>query len=228
MPTEKKNKTQPPRSISAAIARFLLWLLIIAGLCVCWLNIQPYGKLSEKVFESTSGGTDIVQMILAIPVIGWLLQKIGIAIHILIGFVFWAIIQLTELFPIVLRRDRRFARTLINEHNSSDKFNISESDEPSIQALKRVYNRFPTLTLQTAVNTALLMYTLDFVICGLTYPPCLGGLGEFFYILATAQFSRIIWRNLILLGIALFALEGIFRGVLWLGEVIYFMRISRQ
>ncbi|MEH2201238.1 hypothetical protein [Nostoc sp.] len=224
---QTKNKNNRGTDTRTFI-RVLYWAAVICGIWFAYLNIQPYATAVKMIISGAAADTALLQLIYSIPLIGPTAATVGTALHWLVGLVIWVVVQTVEVFPIILKRDRAFMRTLINNAQSADKFEIRENDDPALAALKRWYNAFPTLTMTTARNLALFVYAIDFCFCALVYPPCKGGFGQLMFILASGQWGQIDWKNVTLLIVTLFAIEAIIHLIFWLGEIAYFMRASHS
>ncbi|MBD1925772.1 hypothetical protein H6F74_05675 [Trichocoleus sp. FACHB-90] len=185
--------------------------------------MHPYAAIARIAMSETIDSA-LVQFIARIPLVNGIAAMIGSILHWFIGVILWMIIQTVEVLPIVLRRDRAFMRTLITHSDSSEKFDITEDDEPTLAALKAWYNQFPSLTIARARTAALFVYAIDFCICLLVYPPAPGGFRNFVFLMSTGQYGRLDWQNIVMLLLTLFAIEGIVRLLFWLGQIAYFMR----
>lgn len=210
------------------IVRILYWVVVISGLWFAYLNIGPYAKAVQLTIQTATPDNALLKLIYSIPIINGIAATIGTALHWIVGFFIWLAIQTIEVFPIILRRDRAFMRTLIQETQTADKFAEKEGDDPTLAALKRWYNNFPTLTLTNARNLALFAYAIDFLICIIVYPPVRGGFGQLMFVLFTGQWNRLDWGNIALLIITLFAIETIIRLLFWLGQIAYFMKAAHS
>ncbi len=225
---QTKNKNNRGTETRTFI-RVLYWAAVICGIWFAYLNIQPYAQAVKMIISGAAADTAaLLQLIYSIPLIGPAAATVGTALHWLVGLVIWVVVQTVEVFPIILKRDRAFMRTLITNAQSADKFEIRENDDPALAALKRWYNAFPTLTMTTARNLALFVYAIDFCFCALVYPPCKGGFGQLMFILASVQWGQIDWKNVTLLIVTLVAIEAIIHLIFWLGEIAYFMRASHS
>lgn len=208
------------------LIKILYWLTILAGLVFAYMNIAPYAQVAKIIIASTAD-IDLVRLISYIPIVNGIAATIGTAVHWIIGFILWAVIQTVEVFPIVLQRDRAFMKTLINEANSHQRFEVKETDDPALAALKKWYNQFPSLTISRARTAALFVYAIDFLICITVYPPAPGGFGQLVFLLFTGQFTRLDWTNITLLLCTLFVIELIVRFLFYLGQIAYFMKSAR-
>lgn len=208
------------------IVKVLYWLCVAAGIWFAFLNINPYAQAVKLVVRDSTSDSSLVQIIAMIPIVNGFAALLGSAMHWLIGLILWGIIQTIEVFPILLKRDRAFMKTIINENNQAEKFKVDAKDDPALAALKIWYNRFPTLTMSNARNLALFTYAIDFLICTIIYPPCKGGFGQLMFILVSGQWTGLDWGNIALLMITLFAIEIIINLLFWFSETMYFMRIA--
>lgn len=221
------TQSAKPRKFKAdTIIRILYWACVTAGLWFAYLNISPYAQAVKLVFQGSAVDASLIQLIAAIPIVNGFAATFGVAMHWFVGALLWLIIQTIEVFPILLKRDRAFVKTLISENQQAEKFEVRPSDDPSLVALKGWYNRFPTLTISAARNLALFTYAIDFLICAVVYPPSQGGFGQLMFIVVSGQWSRLDWANIALLMITLFAIEVIISLLFWFGETMYFMKMA--
>lgn len=204
--------------------KVLYWLAVLAAIWFAYLNLLPYVRIAKIAMLQTMDGLSLSQFIAGIPLVNGVILAILSIVHWFVGAILWGVIQTIEILPIVLKRDRAFLRTLINHSDSSDKFEIDEDDEPTLATLKLWYNQFPSLTIARARTASLFVYAVDFCICIAVYPPAPGGFSNFVFLMSTGQFSRLDWQNILMLGLTLFAIEGIVRLLFWLGEISYFMK----
>lgn len=208
------------------IVSILYWLIVCAALWFAYLNINPYAQAVKYVMDGTLD-RGFFQMLLQTPFVGAVLRFFAVGGHWIIGLILWAVIQTIECFPIVLKHDRAFMRTVIDENEDSRHYDISEQDDPAVQWLKRWYNRFPMLTITKARNLALFAYTADFLICMFVYPPADGGFSNFFFLVMTGQFSALNWGNVALMMITLYAFEAIVHTLFFLAHITWYYRLSR-
>lgn len=209
---------------ASKIIKVLYWLCVAAGIWFAFLNINPYSQAVRLVINSSGGS--FIKVVSGIPVINGFALIFTTAIHWIIGFILWGIIQTIEIFPMILKRDRAFMKVIISENMSADKFKISKDEDPALIALKSWYNRFPTLTINSARNLALFTYAIDFTICSVVYPPSKEGFGQFLFYLMTGQWMLFDWANISLLMITLFAIEVIIKLLFWFSECIYFLKMA--
>ncbi|MBD1903878.1 hypothetical protein NDI44_27220 [Trichocoleus sp. DQ-A3] len=205
------------------VVKVLYWLAVFAAIWFAYMNVLPYVRIAKIAMLQTMDSS-LNQLIASIPLVNGLIFAFLSVIHWFIGATLFLIIQTLEILPTVLRRDRAFLRTLINHSDSSDKFDIQEDDEPTLATLKLWYNQFPSLTIARARTASLFVYAVDFCICIAVYPPAPGGFSNFIFLISTGQLGRLDWQNILMLGLTLFAIEGIVRLLFWLGEIAYFMK----
>lgn len=217
------TRTQSRNTNNITIIKVLYWLAVLAAIWFAYLNIHPYAAIARIAMAETID-LALVQFIARLPIVNGIAAMIGSILHWFIGIILWAVIQTVEVLPIVLRRDRAFMRTLITHSDSSEKFDITDEDEPTLAALKAWYNQFPSLTLSRARTASLFVYAIDFCICVVVYPPAPGGFRNFLFLLSTGQYERLDWQNIVMLALTLYAVEGIVRLLFWLGQIAYFMR----
>ncbi|MBD2019925.1 hypothetical protein H6F43_06955 [Leptolyngbya sp. FACHB-36] len=205
--------------------KVLYWLCVAAGLWFAYLNIAPYAQAVQFILSNVTD-TSLMQVLMSLWVIGPILRFFNTAGHWVIGVILWGIIQTIKVFPIILKHDRSFMRTVLSESEQAHRFPIHETDDPTAKALKSWYNRFPMLTISTARTWALFAYVVDFLICITIYPPCEGGFGQLFFLLMTGQWTELDWANIALLLVTLFVVEAIVKFLLWLGQIAYYYRVS--
>ena len=225
--TTASNKSQPTvGDTTRTIVRILYWLCVAAALWFAYLNIAPYAAAVQFVLAGTFDQT-LLQWLGSIPVLGNFINFFSLGIHWIIGLILWAAIQTVEIFPIVLKHDRSFMRTVISEQDNSQRFALKDDDDPAVRLLKQWYNRFPMLTVTKARNFSLFVYAIDFCICLLVYPPADGGFSNFFFLIMTGQFMMLNWTNIVLLVVTLYAIEAIVHLLFFLGQITWYYRMSR-
>jgi hypothetical protein len=220
--TSKKRNTLS----ASTLVNALYWVVVALVLFFMYLNIQPYAVAIKLITGNGISHSFIINLILDIPIVGAILGLFIFGFNWIIGFLLWAAIQTIQLFPIVLRRDRRFMQSIISECDSHSKYQIKENDDPALKALKRWYNKFPSLTISRSRTAALFAYVVDFLICMMVYPPVKGGLSDLMFILATGQFNRIDWGNVIMLLLTIFIVELCIKFLFWLAQIKYYFKIS--
>ncbi|WP_414572831.1 hypothetical protein [Nostoc sp. CCY 9925] len=221
------NKKQKSFS-SSTLVNALYWVVAALVLFFMYLNIQPYAVGVRLITGNGINHSFIINLILDIPIIGGLLGLFIYGFNWIVGFLLWAAIQTIQLFPIVLRRDRRFMQSVISECDSHSKYQIKENDDPALKALKRWYNKFPALTISRSRTAALFAYVVDFSICMMVYPPVQGGFDDLMFVVITGQVSRIDWGNVIKLLLTIFIVELCVKFLFWLAQIKYYFKMSQR
>lgn len=228
--TADRTKTTTGKGVigdtTRIIVRILYWLCVAAALWFAYLNISPYAAAVKFAMSNTMDNAT-VQAWLNLLAIGNLISFVSLVIPWIVGVILWSAIQTIEVFPIVLKHDRSFMRTVISDQETSQKFALNEDDDPAVTLLKQWYNRFPMLTVTKARNFSLFVYAIDFMICLLVYPPADGGFSNFFFLLMTGQFMALNWVNIALLVVTLYAIEAIVHLLFFLGQITWYYRASR-
>ncbi|MBD2457994.1 hypothetical protein H6G80_28505 [Nostoc sp. FACHB-87] len=212
-------------SFTVSFVSTLYWILFAVGLYFGYMNVLPYKSAVEAL---TTGGISILTFLQNIPIIGVLFGLLSLGINWILGFLLWAALQTIQLFPIVLRRDKRFMRAIITAADSHNKYQIRDTDDPTLKMLKRWYNNFPVLTISRARFAALFAYAIDFCVCIIVYPPVNGNFNRLWFILTTGQISKINWNNIVLLLLTIFVVELIVRLLFWLNQVKYYLMFAKQ
>ncbi|BAY78369.1 hypothetical protein NIES25_48430 [Nostoc linckia NIES-25] len=217
---KKKIKFNPSKT-ALQIAK---WGVIGLGLWICYLNIGPYAYvvkiLSGKVIDTT-----LIQGFYAIPVLGKVLAAIGLISHWGIGLLIWAVIQVCQILPILLKHNRKYIKNILDEVASGGAYQVSESDDPVVKQLKRLYNLLPLQSMRKARTYAKVAYGVDAVFCGIAYPPIAGGdIGQLFFVLLTGQWHLIDWGAVALMLITMFAIEILLNVALWWTETSRYLK----
>ncbi|BAY78748.1 hypothetical protein NIES25_52250 [Nostoc linckia NIES-25] len=222
--TSKKHNTLS----ASTLVNALYWVVVCLVLFFMYLNIQPYAIAIKLITGNGISHSFIINLILDIQIIGAILGLFIYGFNWIIGFLLWAAIQTIQLFPIVLRRDRRFMQSVISECDSHSKYQIKENDDPALKALKRWYNSFPVLTISRARTAGLFAYVVDFLICMIVYPPVKGGFSDLMFIITTGQFNKIDWTNVVMLLLTIYIVEICVKFLFWLAQIKFYFRMSQK
>lgn len=223
------TQTKDNRNDAQKFVKILYWFAVAMGLWFAFLNIQPYAEVVKIATEvGIVRDNTLINLINNIPIINGINRTIGLAFHWFVGLIIWVTIQTIEVFPVILKRDRAFIRTVINDLQSANRIPEREGDDPTLKALKRWYNNFPTLTITRARTLSIFVYAVDFLICTVVYPPVNGGFGRLMFVLISGQWNQIVWPNVFLLLATLFAVEAIIRFLFWLGQIAYYMKAAHS
>ena len=182
------------------ILKVATWLLSAVILVIIIIGIHPYKNLlgiiigKNALVQATSFGY-------AKSAASW----IGLILFWVTGFVAWATVNIIEMFPIFLKRDRDLIRTMIAEFDGKD-IPIEETDNHHVGALKRAYNALPALNLRNARIAAIFAYTIDFCV-NIISTPLAKSTDEMMFIITTGQFSRLNQNSFVILAVLLFGME---------------------
>ncbi len=225
MPKQQSgNKNNKPNTW----LRLLYWGLVCAGLWFAYLNIQPYERVVGLLSGKTLNGA-FVYLISIIPVINGIAAIIGKGVTWILGTILWGVIQIIEVLPLVLYNNESFVQTVISSADSRSKYQLKDTDDPTLLMLKKVYNGLPTSVISNLEMLKVFTYTIDFLICITVYSPVLTGkFSDFFFILATGQWGKLDYTNLALALITLFAIEVIISLIIWVGKLSYAIQESKQ
>ncbi len=206
--------TTQRRSLAKTATTLFYWLCIGAAITLALWNLQPYLRLSQWALATVFGVEDTG---------GWgLIQSRLIAmVGFLMGAILWAVLQMAESYPILLRHDRRVLRQAAMEADQADQLPIRKGDDPALVQIKIWYNSLPLSGIRMASRAALMAYGMDGVICVSQYPPVEGGIGRLFFVLITGQWGLINWANAGLIVALMFGFQAILKAVLWLGRQAY-------
>jgi len=184
--------------------KILYWSLVIAGCWFAFLNIQPY----QQAVIYASGGLNR--------------SLLGIGVSWIIGAAVWLVIQIIEVLPLVLFNHSGFLSFFIGAASSHQKYQINEEDDPTLKLLKKTYNTLPTSVVSNMEILKIFTYTVDFCICLTVYSPVRSGrFTDFVFLLATGQWNKILWGNVVLALITLFSIEVIVSLIIWVGKMAF-------
>lgn len=193
------------------VVKVATWLLMAVILVIVIIGIHPYKNLlgivigKNTLVQATSFGY-------AKSAASW----IGIILFWVAGFVAWAVVNVVEMFPIFLKRDRDLIRTMMAEFDTKD-LPIEETDNVHVGALKRAYNALPALNLRNARIAAIFAYTVDFCV-NIMSTPLAKSTDEMMFIISTGQFNRLNQNSFVILAVLLFGMEIALKLYLHLNE----------
>lgn len=208
--------------------RILYWGLVVAGFWFAYLNIQPYEKVVGLLSGKTVNGA-FVYIISVIPVINGIAAIIGKGVTWILGTILWGVIQIIEVLPLILYNNEKFVQNVISSADSRSRYQIKENDDPTLKTLKKLYNGLPTSVISNLEMLKVFTYTIDFLICITVYSPVKSGnFSDFFFVLATGQWQKLDYGNLVLTFITLFAIEVIAALIIWVGKLSYAIQESSK
>lgn len=203
------------------VVKVATWLLMATIAVVVVIGVYPYTHLLSVVIgknalvKATSFGY-------AKSAASW----IGIILYWTAGFTCWAIINIVELFPVFLRRDRDLILNMIKEFDSKE-MTIDEADNIHVGALKTAYNALPALNLRNARIAAIFAYTVDFCV-NIMSTPLAKSTDEMMFIITTGQFSRLNQQSFLILAVLLFGMEIAVKLYLHLNEANRLIQKSQK
>jgi hypothetical protein len=203
------------------VTKVATYLLMATILVIVIIGVYPYTHLlgivigKNALVKATSFGY-------AKSAASW----IGIVLYWTAGFTAWAVINIIELFPVFLRRDRDLVRTMMSEFDGKD-LSIDENDNNHVGALKRAYNALPALNLRNARIAAIFAYTIDFFV-NIASTPLARSTDEMMFIITTGQFSRLNQQSFLILAVLLFGMETAVKFYLHLSEANRLIQKSQK
>lgn len=219
--------TKPWQKSIAPYINVLYVLLILGVFFVCLWNIFPY-ELAVRFVASRFLDSGILGFVLALPVIGWILGFIGNAIYWIVGAIVWGVIQLIELLPLVMTSNPGYVRSVLREQEAHERIRPREDDPGPVRYLKKFYNHLPMRFLSTARRLRGWVYVLDMLIVMMVYPPVReGGVGRFFFLLSTGQWSQFDWANIVLMFVTLLAVEAIVKVLMIVNHFRNYIKASK-
>lgn len=215
------SNSKTKKKVPARWLRILYWLLVVAGVYFAFLNISPYARATE-FFGGKAVNEAFIRLIAVIPIINGLASIFGMSVTWILGFVIWGIVQIVELLPIIFYNHEGFMATVIGQADSRARFTEKEHDDPTLKRMKAFYNLMPISMIRNLERLRVGVYVFDFIVCFTVYSPVASGnVLDFFWILATGQWNKINYGNLLLAVITLFAVEVIVSLIIWVGKLAY-------
>jgi hypothetical protein len=207
----------------------LLWvLLLLAMIAVAVVNIKPYVDAVRNLGVTIVDAT-FIRFISAIPVVNAIANILGIGVYWVIGTALWGIFQIIEVLPVILYNHPGFLEEVIQNAESSTKYMIKDSDDPTVAVLKKGFNKLPVSFLENLGKIRLVAYVADFCICFWCYSPVsTGKITDFFWYVATGQWQLINGNNLMFALITLFGVEIALNLLLWVGKLAFTVRRASE
>lgn len=213
-----------PSSRKSTIFRLLRLALFVTGGFVIWLNVMPYMDGVSKLLEG-DGMHPLIQFLARVPVIGWMVNLLRSITASLIGIALWGVFQIIELLPLFLLGSQRNIRQVIVGLSQRRLIPMIDSDPEFIRKLKVKHNRLPATWLSNAKKAASLVYIVDAAFCLWYYPPLTT---EVKLWLMAPSMGDVDFKNLILAGATLIAVELVIACWLWLHNGQQFLRVRRD
>lgn len=181
-----------------------LWVsaFAVGGLACLW-NMQPYIRLVRM------GQAYALNMGMAVPQ--------GARFALVSGILLWSLLQLGEVYYVILMHDRQAIRGLLAGLKNSDSLGIDPNDDAESIKLKEAYNRVSAASIRTARRWMWVAYGLDAMMCVTVYPPA-GSFREFFFLILTGRWGQLNWANIAMIFAMMFIFEAMVRICLYLNK----------
>lgn len=197
------------------VRQLMYWLAIAVAAVVAGANTIPYIRATTMALITIF---DLQGMA------GFFGNRALALVAIPVGIVLWAFIQTAEVYPILLKHDRKLMRLIALEADAAPQLEIRDQDDPALVKLKQWYNQFPMLSIRSANRAALCSYVVDTTICLMVFPPVDGGFGQLLFVLFTGQWGLINWGAVGLIVTMLFCFEFMVRFILFLGMQYWYLK----
>lgn len=203
--------------------QLLYWLSVALLLAFMGVNIAPYYRSVLFLFAQVFGGTGSDPATAAFSSV-----FAGV-----FGVILWATLQTFQIYPMLLRHNRRMLQVMLREAEQAGKFQVNDWDDPTVKGLKRWYNQLPTLSAKVARQARVWAYTVDLIICLAVYPVVdsasfIDGIVQIMIAVLTFDFARINAGNIAIILSTLFIVEFLLALVLHLGAQSYYWKESRK
>ena len=196
----RSDQSRPGRvSAIQILQQVLFWTACIVALGACFWNMQPYIRFVRMGLVSNLG--------MSFPRVGLVVIILGVGV--------WAFLQAGEIYPVILKHDRRMLRAMIESRQQRDTLNISDGDDGEIVDMKRAYNSISAASIRKASRYALFAYALDAMVCVTVFPPA-PSLSRFLFYIFTGRWGSLNWTNIMLIVAMMFVFEAMVRVLLFL------------
>ncbi len=208
--------------------RILYWGLVLTGIYFAYLNIQPY-EMAVRFLSGKAINQAFLYLVSVIPIVNGIANFLGQGITWILGTLLWGVIQIIEVLPLILYNHEGFMQQVISNVDSRSKYEIRQTDDPTLAMLKRAYNALPISVVSNLERIKIVTYTVDFLICITVYSPVPSGkFSDFFWYLATGQWNKFDYGNLSLALLTLFAIEVIVSLIIWVGKLSYAIKETKN
>jgi hypothetical protein len=195
-----QNRVPRRRDNTRALLNAFVFCLLTAGLWFICVNIAPYVKfvtiLSRQVLKFDN-------------------NLISQGMLLIFGTCFWAILQLLQLFPVLLFSSESFMKSLITKSDTRQRVSVKETDEPVMVKIKTAYNALPTSFVANLQKLCIVSYLIDFLVNSIINSPIKGGLQLLGEVFMYGRFDLINWGNVFLNLQTIFAVELIVLMLIW-------------
>lgn len=216
------------KKIPAQWLRILYWGLVLTGIYFAYLNIQPY-EMAVRFLSGKAINQAFLYLVSVIPIVNGIANFLGHGITWILGTMLWGVIQIIEVLPLILYNHEGFMQQVISNVDSRSRYEIKQTDDPTLAMLKRTYNALPISVVSNLERLKIVTYTVDFLICITVYSPVPSGkFSDFFWYLGTGQWNKFDYGNLSLALLTLFAIEVIVSLIIWVGKLSYAIKETRN
>lgn len=190
-------KSAPQFLATLAPAEFVIVLILVA---IAVLNIDPWARLvGTHLFGEPNA---FVQILLQVPLLGWIIDKAGKLVTVIIAMAPWMLVQWAETQPTLLFNSRKSLLKAINNAKQHAKsIDVPEDEYPHLQQLVREYNSLPQRNLSSIRVRSYVAYALDAFVISIYYPPFFEGWGILRYGIPLA--TDVNWPNVVKLVVIL-------------------------
>lgn len=154
--------------------RILYWGLVLTGVYFAYLNIQPY-EMAVRFLSGQAINQAFFYLISVIPIVNGIANFLGQGITWILGTMLWGVIQIIEVLPLILYNHEGFMQQVISNVDSRSRYEIKQTDDPTLAMLKRTYNALPISVVSNLERLKIVTYTVDFLICITVYSPVPSG-----------------------------------------------------
>lgn len=201
--TAVSSKKTSSFSLTALVQKGMWVSAFAVGGMACLWNMQPYIRLVRM------GQAYALDMGMSVPQ-GW---RFALAC----GVLMWSLLQLAEVYYVILMHDREAIRGLLAGRKNADSLGIDPNDDNEAVQLKEAYNRVSAASIRTARRWMWVAYGLDAMMCVTVYPPA-GSFREFFFLILTGRWGQLNWANIAMIFAMMFIFEAMVRICLYLNK----------
>jgi hypothetical protein len=200
------------RSLFNVVRRGIYYSSIgVAAIVALW-NMQPYLRMVGEQLISFGIQPD-TRTLTAMTWVG------GVGV--------WSLLQQLQVYPVILRHNRKVIRELIYGKKRSDSMEPESGDDREVLDLKRWYNSKGSAScIRDARRRQLVGYGIDAAICAWMFPVA-PSFGRFLFWLITMQWGRFNWTNAGLIIVMMFVFEAMVRIVLTFNDEAVIFKTSK-
>ena len=178
--------------------KFMLKVLALSTLVVTAVfNMQPILELTRSLILTITN-VPFAWLLNGIG-FGWLTSLIAKILIDVVGIAMWALIQICELLPGILKGDLSVIQLLIRTFSNFKEQVINGNDSEVVADLKKSHNAIPKKWLQTARSFQFVAYAAEIAMACLRFPIYQGGMAAaieafpFGYSLSSVLFGNLLF-----------------------------------